>query len=352
MFVVGDRGFGKTTLLLNLWASDARRVAAADDENQRTMIWLETKGEGAEQAAAVARANGVEPVVIEASTISGGRLELVNWDKPTQSAEVLGEAMKYALEAGDVRAASAAVIAAAFTAVIGATPEQCVELGYSTGVPNVMDLAFRMLNGAPQERSADLVRDVLCENESFRGMDRYMSMKAFDRNRIFEAPITKFGLFRKAVGLFDGTDRDVLTLPDLLVNHRVVVINLGSTQHGEGYSSELAERMSALVTYVLWDEIQRCCDGWQKQGRSVALYSDEVADLASESPHVVDVVELMGDQGRSRGLVQVLATQKATKLPKGTMDALESFGNRAYFRVNNVDTAKRGAEELNEGLHR
>ena len=343
VFAVGDPGTGKTTWLLNLLAADCKTVSAGA---QRTIIWIETKGEGAKRAETVMRANGVQPLVLSSADIVGPRLEVVDWADPDRAANVLTEAMRYAFEHDDIREQSAQILVTALRAAVAAPAASCAQLDYP-GRPNVMELCYWMLGGDPELGAQDRAEQALKDTPEFQQVLRYTKhMNKFDSARALEPARNKLQGLRAARGLWEAGLRPTASFADLIPGHSCVVLNLGPTEAGGAYSEQTAQRCAAMLMYLLWDSIKVQCDSWQSQGRSIAIYSDELADIAGFGDPALEVVRALADQGRSRGVLPVFATQRPGQIPPRTQEAVMSFGSRAYFRVEHHETAKNAAADL------
>lgn len=347
ILVTGDAGYGKTVSALNVLASDARLVAAGDP---RTLIWIETKGEGRSEATQVMEANGLEPLLIRAASLDGPKLELVEWENPERGARILADAVKHSLDPGDVYHASYAVFTALFRAVLGMTAKERIQLGWEA-TPDVMTAAFLMADGDPANKSAATAQKALRNNPHYKEVDRYMQMTQHERNRIMEPPRNKLKELLVAKGLWEAGDRPCVTFADILTQHAPIVIDLspgGDIGISGGYSDRTANLAGNIIAYCLWNSIKSHCDSWQKQGKSVAIYSDEVADLAGNNDASDEVVALLMNQGRSRGVLNVFATQRTDNIPRqATREALNAAGTRLAFRSVPITYA----EHVSRSLH-
>ena len=343
VFVLGDPGKGKTTLLFNLLASDCQAVV---NGTKRGIIWIETKGQGADEAAEIMRLNGVEPLILSSAGSEGPRLELIDWEDPDRSASVLTEAMRYAFDASAIMEQSSQVLVTTFRAAIATPDEACADLGYS-GRPDIMELGYWMLGGDPEAGSMERVERAMGHIEEFRQVLRYTKhMSKRDQQYVLEPTRNKLQALRAAKGLWVGTDRPTADLASLIRGHHAVVLNLGPTEAISAYTKETAGRCAAMLMYVLWDTIKAVCDSWQSQNRSLAIYSDELADIAGFGDSSIEVIREMADQGRSRGVLPSFATQHYSQIPHNTLEAIMGSGTRAFFALNNPDLARRAAADL------
>ena len=343
VFVLGDPGKGKTTLLFNLLASDCQAVA---NGTKRGIVWIETKGQGANEAAEIMRLNGVEPLVLSAADTTGPRLELIDWKDPDRSASVLTEAMRYAFDPSAIMEQSAQVLVTTFRAAVAAPDDACADLGYS-GRPDIMELGYWMLGGDPESGSMEKVERAMGHIEEFGQVLRYTKhMSKRDQQYVLEPTRNKLQALRAAKGLWIAADRPTADLATLIQGHHAIVLNLGPTDETGVYTKEIAKRCAAMLMYTLWDTIKLVCDSWQDQNLSLAIYSDELADIAGFGDSSIEVIQEMADQGRSRGVLPVFATQHYSQIPDNTLEAIMGSGTRAFFGLNNADIARRAAADL------
>ena len=347
LFVLGDPGTGKTTLLLNALKGD---VAARQAGAERSVLWIETKGEGAQRAAAVIRDTGWEPCVVKAAIPEGVKLELIDWNDPNRSASLLTDSMRYAYEADDIREQSAGILNAVFSSVIALPPEGVAEIGFQ-GRPDVMAASYWLLGGDTQNRAPERTRKIF---ERYGGPEYarfadYLppARSKTDSMRMLEPPRNKVQALLACRGLFSGNDRPWTTLERLIGEHHVTVLDL-SPIVGSGYTESTAARTAALMMFCVWDAIKRACDSWQAAGKSVSIYSDELCDIAGFGAPDLEVVRALADQGRSRGVLPVFATQRPGQIPPRTREAVTSFGSHAYFRLKNLAVAEEASRDLRE----
>lgn len=348
VFAVGDPGTGKTTFLLGLLRADALRNSKGADKSG---LWIETKGEGAERAVGVIRAAGVEPVRLRSDTDTGLRLELIDWANPSRGAHLLTEAIRYAFEFDDIRESSAEILNAVFLAAISAPPEAARQLGY-TGKPNVLRLAYHLLGGdavAGKEKHARKVIEDLGGEAATQFLSYLPPHKsARDSQHLMEPPRNKMQALLPAEGLFTDKGRPSVELGTLITDHKFTVLDLSpATSYGE-YTDKTAKRIAAMSMFIAWDTIKRHCDNWQKHGRSVSLYSDELADIAGLGDSRSEIVQQIADQGRSRGVWPTFASQRPGQIPPRTREAVMSFGSRVFFRVEHYETAEAAATDLDD----
>ncbi|MDQ6798222.1 MAG: hypothetical protein M3011_09450, partial [Actinomycetota bacterium] len=237
VFCAGDPGTGKSTMLTHLWGSDlmaraygVERGAGPQRQGRMALIWLETKGDGAARAAAMARRVGYGDdhfLLLDVTATTGPRLELMDRSDPDRMATAFVEAMRYAFEPGAIMEASAGVLTAAIRVALAATG--CGDSDIAAANP--ISLALTLLGGdaepAAQAALLDRLRGRVSEPSSvaattggiaeafapverpdqsavrgrheaplaaaLRGFDRYMNMAPRERNSLFEPSRNKLG---------------------------------------------------------------------------------------------------------------------------------------------------------------
>lgn len=397
VFAVGDPGTGKTTWLMNLYWSDLinRKVAQHQSRIPKSVIWIETKGEGAQRALNLARNAYYGPndiAYLPAAATTGPRLDLIDWSDPNRGATLLVEMMRYAFDQGDIREQAAGVLHAAFRLAIACPPDISQQLGFKGPRPNVIRVAFWLLGGEPHSGLPDktinlfqqaaardtitagvpaptssgfagdfaevtspdttpMVRGPLADawEEFARYLPPYMTKR--ESQQITESSRNKLQFLLAAPSMWEpDPQRPEVTMLSLIQGGWPAVLNFGPPggDDSPGFTSLLAQRLAAMGMYALWNTIKYACDGWQAQGRAIAIYSDELKDIAGTGTGG-DVIRELADQGRSRGVQPVFATQRPTQLPELTRESVQSFGTRVYFRLEEIDTAEAAANDLSGG---
>ncbi|MDQ6948427.1 MAG: hypothetical protein M3256_19760 [Actinomycetota bacterium] len=392
VFVAGDPGSGKSTLLTHLWGSDlvaraygAQAGAGAQRDGRMALIWLETKGDGAARAAAMARRVGYSDrhfLLLDVTATTGPRLELLDRSDPARTATAFVEAMRYAFKAGAIEESSAGVLTSAVRVALAAA--HCGDDELARTNPLLLALTLLGGDGDPGAQAAllDRLRGRVAEPTSvtagaggvaeafarlerpdrsslggggedplaaaLRNFDRYMAMTARERNGLFEPSRNKLGpnTLGAAVRLFTpDTTRRTVTFRDILTHYGVAIINLGGTQENSAHTDLLGQRLASMALYLLWDEIQAMCPNWKEEGKSVGVFSDELSDISGRGSGL-DVIMAMFDQGRSRGVQLALATQRLGQLPEHTKEAVLSMGTKVYLSHENLDMATAAARDI------
>jgi hypothetical protein len=367
--VTGDPGQGKTVACLTIWGADLvnRR---RDSDPRRCMLWLETKGDGAQRALQMAVRAGYDPsdiMMLDCGASVGPRLELLDRQAPDRSANEITEALTYALPAGSIMGSSAQALVAAFRLALQAGPATWPSFGGQP--PSVLKLVLTLMGGVsgdaqsvlweffrdriqkPAEaggpQMSELQELMASSDEPTEAVERwgyYMAMSPRDRDPVLRPPINKIAdlLAAKAVWTPDPQRPDVGLL-DLLQGKRVAIINFG----GGGLTPQVAQRLAAITLYLLRSAVERTCSGWQRAGWSVSVYSDEVSHLC-DTGSGQDIISWFKDAGRSYGVRLILGTQRMDQLSEMTVRTLSTLGTKLYLRTESPQMAKMGAQDLGQ----
>lgn len=174
VFIAGDPGKGKTVFALQTWRADAaaRIHVPRRRDGQMAMLWLETKGEGANEAEQMLRQVGYQPgmyVRMDVTSQVGPRLDLLSTSDAHLTARRLVGAFRYAFEEGDIGERSAAALQAAFWLALLIDRDIADAAGLGNAAPNVMWVASLLLSSNAE---APLKHGLLlaCETEAGRRM--------------------------------------------------------------------------------------------------------------------------------------------------------------------------------------
>jgi len=318
IFVTGDPGAGKTQELIYVWGGDliARKHGLTDGaaplrDGKMAMLWVETKGEGAQRALAAARRAGYaedEVLYFDAGSSVGPRLELLDRGRAHASVRDFVAALTYTLEKGSILSASKAVLLKVLTLALLA-PEHVIANAVAKGhlaSDSPIELAVVLLGGRvgnasqkelfealkraaavsvpaadiPVGPEADIPVDPEADNafvtafaeddEDLLGVpavggtylsravadwDFYMSMTPAVRAAKFDAPLNKMSDLCAAANLWNRDDtRPTFTLAQLLREHRVAILDFsggeGQNSAADGHEGLTGDDLSAALATV------------------------------------------------------------------------------------------------------
>ena len=411
VLMVGEAGSGKTEAVEGVFASDliARgrgfgATPAKLRDGQTGMFFMNAKDPSTTQAVlGICTQLGFRPtetmgggfwsaVVINPHVSAGPRLELFDRSDPAGSARRMVDAMVYAFDEGDIRAASADMLRAAFEVALSVTPGIAARAGLDPRRLNVLDLAMAMLGGGADpavrqvleaelervwreetgvvergsggesggggtatgllgehgvdgdaERKMTAARGASPQAKAWAEWSRYVGLPA----RTFEE---RAGAPRNKLGELIGVDlwsqdpaRAEVTLDDLIDQHRVVVMDFATGAQSE----RIAQRVASMVLYLMWVSIRRMCDGWLNAGRTTTVYADELR-MVSGSGSDGDALMNMRDLGRSFGLRLVFGTQRVGSLAGPVAATVKGFGAKMWLRTANREDAEEAVADLGD----
>jgi hypothetical protein len=367
VFATGDPGQGKTVFQLGLWGGLlARRQQQYEDEGEHRhcMIWVETKGEGARRALDMAGRAGLGPsdiLYLGIEDPSSPRLELCDREDPLRGAHEITEAMTYSLPKDWIAGRSAAALQAGWRLALSMTPTMVSSLqGRMSPAPAI---CRALLGGDPDPAAqdhwyewyrnwmgyyrqngpgSDPIPGIQALSDALKRMDTYMRVERRQRDEIFRPSVDRLTDLLSVPALWTPRPgRPTWTIRDILRQHKVAIINFG----GGTVSPLVAQRMGAMMLYILSAAIQEICLDWQAQGRSVSIFSDEVSHLCGTGSDR-DVIGTLKDAGRSWGVRQFYATQRLDQIPDKVQAALRSCDTQLALRTNNVTMAEMAIHDL------
>ena len=350
VFVRGSPGSGKTTLLLHAASEDIRARMAGDP---RGVFWLETKGEGVDRFVRVVEISyGASHIQINALGAGGEkRLDLVNWQDPRQAGALLTAACEYAFGTEAIRDHSRAVLNAALECAATLPEEACKLLGWHHGRPNVITAAWWLLGGGAAAGKPERARKVVEEYcpvpyQILFGYLPRTGVSQAESERNCKAPRNKLEALLPARGIFEPDERTSVTFDQLLDSHEIVLFNLSPDDGSSGYGSTAAAQLASLIMYCLGEAIKRSCGTWTADGRATAIYSDELGTIAGFGEGATGVIEEIADQGRSRGVWAMFATQDPTQIHYSARRGVMAFGSHICYRMREVDAAAAAAGSI------
>lgn len=186
--------------------------------------------------------------------------------------------------------------------------------------------------------TADLV-------EASANLRGFFSRTDAQRRQFTDAPSSKIKPLL-ALGSWWEPTRPRLSWTDIITNHGVVVINVSSPVSDPSrlpMDEQLSQQLQAMLAYSLRTAIQSTCAGWQDQGRSVAVFCDELSLFAGTSP---EVVTWLRDQGRSFGARPFFAAQYPEQLDPLVRTSVLGFSTLLAMTQDNPQVATSLAQDF------
>ena len=383
LFIAGDPNMGKTVGLTGIWFGDVAYKLATDQP--RTLLWIETKGEGAESAIRTAIEAGAKKkdlLVIDINNPKSPLPDFVNHGDPLRSAELLTEAMKYAFEQGAIMGQAENVLKSALYLALS-IPDDIKE---KLGNPSAMEIAYLIVGGNdkndaysrvmtrlkniaetrsskvidPDSDEEDDIGEVFdsTEDHFVEAIKEWSQFDQLTKNKRLETTNSSrngINRIRRQKSIWDP-EKKVTPIAQIINSHKVVIVNFGSPIQGKGQEVTLdpktktaSERLSAMFLYLLWDNIRAECSGWNAQGKGIYVYSDELSMIASDGGTGENIIEAMRDQGRSYGVKLNFATQRIDQLGPDTQSAVLSFKNKIYLGSETPEIAEIYVNDLTAG---
>lgn len=364
IFSVGQRGSGKTVLTSTIWKADC-----ATNPHRQLRVWWETKGEGAPLAKTLAEEAGTDPLLLNIHEPDDQyRLNLFYpTNNPKLAAENFVDAMVYAWDEGAFGADNRPTLIAAIYLALTAPTECYAALG--TKRRNVLRFAWVLTGGGEPAVRKDLLDTIMAakhqanhdgtnpelleawglwESNEIR-VKKYDGARGGAATHPLNSSRNKLETLSQTKYLWTpNPNRKDISVDQFLKKPQTLVLNFGGVEGKTGTSSEIAEKIASMTMFLFWRAIQSNCAGWAEKGRFINIYSDELAMIAGKGSGE-DIIALMVDEGRQKGVRLVLATQRFTQLPERTQEATKGFGVRNYLREQNTDLAAIYANELNFG---
>lgn len=357
--ILGKAGSGKSVLTRSLfgWCCLDRVQPSglpAFPGERNALVAFESKGDGVDEYQAWADATGDVMVAIDIADPASFAIDLFAVPGTiAERANFFVNALVYAFEAGAIQDRSFMVLQQVFTGALAVTPEIASRIEGLDPHGSPVYYAYVLLSGRGDALGAALAHEIL--GDAIR-VDATPEIKAAAealtplysgkteaaRRNLVEAAQNKIQQLLQLDSWWSPS-RAKVTWEQILDNHRAVVINTGTSRTGRIVEDRLTAQMSSLLMYSLQHAIRRTCSGWQSQGRSVSIFSDELSLLAGSSP---EVITWLKDQGRSFGVRPFLATQRPEQLPDRVRSVLMNFSTLISYMQDDVKTAREVAENI------
>lgn len=118
-----------------------------------------------------------------------------------------------------------------------------------------------------------------------------------------------------------------------------------AAHEGRQLPENMDKILGAWLMFRMWNTMTETCQNWQKQGKHVMLVCDELSLLANADDRIVCSLH---EQGRSFGLILVLATQYLEQLTPNLLRSFKGYGTLITFNTTIDDTARQIAAQLTD----
>lgn len=391
--IIGRAGSGKTLLLRALFGWSMVDKVNPDPTKgfpgkNNTLITFESKGDGVPAYRAWSEATGDPLIVVDFNSHDAYAIDM--FDIPGSFADRAAffvNAMVYAFEPGAIMDKSFTTLVNVFAAAL-AVDSDVLDLLAEPLDPDSgpMHFAYVMLGGLGDGANVELMSALIARaNDLARlrpqyaeainsgaytdpdaeaaartyvakidnfigaayGIRQYAELTPSARRGFTEAPVTKVAPLLGGAGKsWWSASRRKVGWSTVLNSHQSVIINTGTSENGETVTERLGQQLSSMLMYTLKDSIARTCSGWEAQGRSVSIFSDELSLLAGNSP---EVIAWLRDQGRSFGVRPFMATQRPAQLPDQVRRAFLNFATLISFSQDEPATAQEVADNVSDG---
>jgi hypothetical protein len=371
----GAPGSGKSWFIHALWAwmvldrIEPSGIPGAPGSHNALIAFEGKEWSGAEAYKAWSEGFGDRVVVVDALDPNTYAIDLFAGveGSAAKKARWMLSALKYTFDEGEIKGRSSETFEMVLPAALSVTPEIATEAGVPT---NLSPFGYAsILLGSKGDAEAVRLATALAvaadkaEAEAKKAHQRELTDGSkVDADKAFTElgevvkelnPIFGFGNAKPvsesvrrtqteaarnkikalmALEPFWSPDRKKITWKQVLDNHGAVIINTSNSSSGEIMDTESVKALSSLLMFGLKTAIEQTCPGWQNQGRSVSIFSDELTYLAGNSS---EVLSWLRNQGRSFGVKPFFATQYPEQLPDALRVTVMGFGTLLAFSQNN-----------------
>lgn len=395
LYVAGRPESGKTNLLHVIWCGIVfymiRLHKFAPVKLSFSPIWTETKSDGAYDAWRAAKnhpgARFIDTMAPDSPyrlTLEGRRIsEGATVKEVTVNAQRFVSAMQFAWGDG-IRGASRDVLTTAATTLLLLSPKEVQALGILKMTSNPNPKKFNLVNAMRvilgidpnvqvNENLISLHEEIGSEIEDkekvpprrFALYEQMTSLLRFTRAKNTPPEVSstfnKLSVLAQADHIFDPReDREDVSPYDLVHDMAPDVVNFGphnpdpeNASHSDQSSmdSSLSKRLLKMYSYLTWETVRTTCNGWQKIGRRVPFFADELADLAfmSENDDVTNVTQAQLTEGRSRGFALMLGSQNLEQLPEKLSAQLMNIAPSKLWHTVQGDGLRMALNDLSSG---
>jgi len=345
--VVGAPGSGKTTMMLQIAGGDMMRMRNGENN---TLIWFETKQDGAPRLLEIAEKAGLEPLYFTPGSSQGPQLRWLDWSDPRAASGTLTESFVASFDQASIQEQSRDVIAGLLDMASLAWPAHLKAVGEER--MNLMRTAWILSGGLRWQKAENLMEQIKNnspDQERYRQCQErlgiYYGLPERDRDQRMAAARNKLNRLKDFPAWTLDLRRPSYTWRDILEMRRPVIVDISKFDDASlsGYSEEMIRILLPTALYTFWSEAQYHCGGWYEQNRSVALYCDEASNLGGNSGRILTQIST---QGRSHGVSLVLGAQGWTQLSEMTQLAFRQAGHKCFFGTADSESAAALAQDF------
>ncbi|KQO98538.1 hypothetical protein ASF30_10780 [Leifsonia sp. Leaf264] len=338
---LGVPGSGKSVALRNLWAwmcMERARPSGRDGYPgaRNVVIALETKGEGAAAYKQMSQEVGDSVGVCDLADDTTPAIDMFpRIGSLENQARTITNAMRYVWGDNSIGHHSFNMLARVFTAALVVDPAIAAQAGTIRVGASPFYYAYILLGGHGDDHAVNLADAIRSQAELIKaveGSDLAVACNELStifgpgvtpsaRKTMTEAPRNKAALLLTAEGWWSRPAK--VSWDQILQQGWGVIVNVGPTPGGQPVDKQLKEDMVAMLMFSLYEAIGRNCSSWESEGRRVSVFSDELTEVAGQSP---EIIEWMKDKGRSFGIQPVFATQRAGQLDPAVRESVLGFG--------------------------
>lgn len=384
---LGSPGSGKTNFLQLLFANTSIMCRNNEYGYKITPIWGEaSKGEGAYDAWRLVHDMHPNALMVDThNPASSYRLALegprlsdgISPHDVVKNCRSLTATMQYAW-GEDIKAASREFLDYVFRICMLLLPEEIEDLGLGDLVdakrPNIIRLSLLIMASNPTIDPGPKLLSWLDDLRDERAHDdrkRYLYDSILDLSQFLDPKNRRLTMERAMAPRNKLTDlvtaeemwtprpeKEDVYIGSIVNNFAPVVINMASywdAPAGQYYSvsTDLSRRCLRMYVFAQWAYIETNCMGWERMGRYIPTYFDEVRDVASQpAGEMSNVVQSVSIRGRSYGHSMNIGAQDLDQVPPDVLHQLLGYRNRMWFGMENSNDLKIGYQSLVSGDER
>lgn len=395
LYVAGRPESGKTNFLHVIWCGIIfymiRLHKFTSIKLRFSPIWTETKSDGAYDAWKAAKhhpgarfIDTMAPDTPYRLTLEGRRIsEGATIKEVSVNAQRFVSAMQFAWGDG-IRGASRDVLVTAATTLLLLSPKEVKSLGLLKISKNPNYKKFNLIKGmrtilgidpnvqigsnltslqeeigSSIEKGEDVPPRKYALYEQLTSLLRFTQAKNTPPE--VSATFNKLSVLAQADYIFEPhEDQEDVSPYDLIHDMAPDVVNFGpynpdpenaTRSDQSSMDSSLSKRLLKMYSYITWETVRTTCNGWNKIGKRVPFFADELADLAftSENDDVTNVTQSQLTEGRSRGFALFLGSQNLEQIPEKLSSQLMNIAPSKMWHTVQGEGLKMALSDLSSG---